>query len=110
MKKITTLLAFFLLIATASFANNSKDKYTLMLAKIQKQLAFSAAEKAELGTGMAVVTFTITEKGEIEIIQLDATTDAQAAAVQKKLQHFYLQNAPVKVGATYTLHVNFRPE
>jgi hypothetical protein len=110
MKKIATLLALFLFITATSFAAANKDKYAMMLAKIQKQLTFTAKEKAELGTGMAVVTFTVTQDGTIEIIQLDASTDAQKEAVTKKLNHYYISNAPVKAGATYTMRITFRPE
>jgi hypothetical protein len=70
-------------------------------------LGFTTLEKAELGKGVAFVSFTIEVNGLIQIIQCDATTEVQKQAVMSTLNKFYVQNAPVDSGATDSLKINF---
>jgi hypothetical protein len=104
MKKLVLFFALFLsLTITANAGNGQRD----LMNRITKQLGFSAAEKAQLGTGVAVVTFTIDQNGLINVIQCDATTEAQKTAVMSRLSNYYMQNVPVTPGATYMMKIDF---
>jgi hypothetical protein len=104
MKKLVLFFALFLAFTfTANAGNGHRD----LMKRINNQLGFTAKEKAELGTGVAVVTFTIDGNGQINVQTCDATTEAQKAAVTERLNKFYVQNAPVIPGTVYMMKVDF---
>lgn len=104
MKKFILFFAFTLAISANVFAGtNNRD----LMKRIQNQLGFTASEKAELGKGVAVVTFTIDANGLIQIVQCDATTETQKQVIMNRLNKFYVQNAPVDTDAIYSLRIDF---
>ncbi|MCU0434225.1 MAG: hypothetical protein MUC87_12270 [Bacteroidia bacterium] len=104
MKKLVLIFALLLGFTFTAAANNGNRD---LMKRINNRLGFSAAEKAQLGAGLAVVTFTIDGNGQINIQSCDATTEAQKQAVTERLNKFYVHNAPVTPGAVYMVKIDF---
>jgi NADPH:quinone reductase-like Zn-dependent oxidoreductase len=80
MKKFILFFALSLA-ATTTFA---KTNHNDLINRIQNQLGFSAAEKAKLGSGVAVVAFTIDANGMRQILQCYATAGRMVSALGHK--------------------------
>jgi ribosomal protein L6P/L9E len=104
MKKLVLLFALLVGFTFNAAANNGNRD---LMKRINNRLGFSAAEKAQLGSGVAVVTFTIDGNGQINIQHCDATTEAQKQAVIERLNKFYVHNAPVSTDAVYMIKIDF---
>jgi hypothetical protein len=104
MKKLVLLFALLLGFTFTAAANNGNRD---LMKRINNRLGFSATEKAQLGSGVAVVTFTIDGNGQINIQHCDATTEAQKQAVIDRLNKFYVHNAPVSTDAVYMIKIDF---
>lgn len=107
MKRTILLILLALTLTPAAFASGNNSGNGELLHRITNRLIFSEAEKETLGDGLAVVSFTINNQGCIEIVQVDASTEEQKAAVTEKLQGFFIENAPVATNAVYSIQVHF---
>lgn len=107
MKRIILLILLATTLTPSVFASASNQGTGELLRRITNRLVFSEEEKATLGEGVAVVSFTINSAGCIEIVQVDASNEEQKIAVTNKLQGFYIENAPVSTEDTYKIQVHF---
>lgn len=112
MSKINAMKRYILILllavtSTSVFANTSRKGNNDLFRRISNLLVFSEKEKADLGTGLAVVSFKINESGMIELVQVDASTENQKNAVTKKLQGIALEKVPYNPEAVYTVQVHF---
>ncbi|GAB4132416.1 MAG: hypothetical protein Fur0041_03700 [Bacteroidia bacterium] len=110
MKKYISLLTFLFVITVSLAANERPIEYKELFRNLNEKLAFTAAEKQELGTGIAIVHFKVRENGTLEIVKIDASNDKQRKAIEERIDSIFISNAPVKNDEVYKMKIAFTTE